>query len=88
MEHAKDYQTEDCPSILDLLIGQYQESPESDSFLSKVLFHQLYNELRILELDTAERIISMVCALCGDYEKCAYIAGIKTGLQMCRQLGL
>ena len=88
MEHEKDQVAEERPGILDLLIDQYQESTDGDSFLSKMLFHQLYKELRILDSDTADRIISLVCALCGDYEKGAYVAGIKTGMQMCRELGL
>ena len=88
MEYEKDQVAEERPGILDLLIDQYQESADGDSFLSKVLFHQLYKELRILDPDTADRIITLVCALCGDYEKGAYVAGIKTGMQMCRELGL
>ena len=88
MEHEKAKFKEERPGILDLLIDQYQESTDCDSFLSKVLFHQLYTELRLIEPDTADRIITMVCALCGDYERGAYVAGIKTGMQMCRELGL
>ena len=88
MEHEKVQSKDDERGILDLLIDQYQESADGDSFLSKVLFHQLYKELRILDPDTADRIITLVCALCGDYERDAYVAGIKTGMQMCRELGL
>lgn len=88
MEHEKKSFREERPGILDLLIDQYQESADDDSFLGKVLFHQLYKELRILDPDTVDRIITLVCALCGDYEKGASVAGIKTGMQMCRELGL
>lgn len=88
MDHEKEQSPTAQPGILDLLIDQYQESADGDSFLSKVLFHQLHKELRIMDPDTADRIISLVCALCGDYEKDAYAAGIKTGIQMCRELGL
>ena len=88
MEHESVQIKENEQGILDLLIDQYQESTDGDSFLSKVLFHQLYTELRLIEPDTADRIITMVCALCGDYERGAYVAGIKTGMQMCRDLGL
>lgn len=88
MEHEKGQTVEYPHGILDLLFDQYQESSDGDSFLSRVLFHQLYKELRILEPDTADRIITLVCALCGDYEKGAYVAGIKNGMQMCRELGL
>lgn len=88
MDHEKEQSPTAQPGILDLLIDQYQESADGDSFLSKVLFHQLYKELRILDPDTADRIITLVCALCGDYEKDAYVAGIKTGIQMCHELEL
>jgi hypothetical protein len=88
MEYEKDKDAEKRPGILDLLIDQYQESADGDSYLSKVLFHQLYKELRILDPDTADRIITLVCALCGDYQKGAYVAGVKTGIQMCHELGL
>ncbi len=88
MEHERVQSKDDERGILDLLIDQYQKSTDGDSFLSKVLFHQLYKELRILDPDTADRIITLVCALCGDYERDAYVAGIKTGMQMCRELGL
>ena len=88
MQHEKEQIMDERPRILDLLIDQYQESTDGDSFLSKVLFHQLYKELRILDPATADRIITLVCALCGDYEKGAYVAGIKTGMQMCRELVL
>lgn len=88
MEYEKDKVAEERPGILDLLIDQYQESADGDSFLSKVLFHQLYKELRILDPDTADRVITLVCALCGNYEKGAYVAGIKTGVKMCHELEL
>lgn len=88
MEHEKAKVKEERPGILDLLIDQYQESTDGDSFLSKALFHQLYKELRMLDPEIADRIITVVCALCSDYEKGAYVAGIKTGMQMCRELGL
>lgn len=88
MEHEKVQSKEDGAGILGLLIEQHQESKDGDTFLSKVLFHQLYMELRPLDPDTADRIITLVCALCGDYEKDAYVAGIKTGIQMCHELEL
>lgn len=74
--------------VLDLLYEQYQETADGDSFLNRLLFHQLYIELRKLEPDVCDQILTLVCALCGDYEKDAYVAGIKTGMRMLHELGL
>lgn len=77
---------EGTPSVLALLVEQYEGSQNENSFLNKLLFHQIYQELRAVDLEKCDRIITLVCALCGEYGRSGYIAGLKQGAQLTVQL--
>ena len=77
---------EGTPSVLDLLVAQYEGSQDENSFLNKLLFHQIYQKLRAVDPENCDRIITLVCALCGEYGRSRYIAGLKQGAQLIAQL--
>lgn len=72
--------------VLDLLLEQYENSEEESSFLDNLLFHQMYQELRKVDPDICDRVLSLACALCGEYGRSGYIAGLKHGAHLITEL--
>lgn len=68
--------------VLDLLLQQYENTPKGDSFLDNLFFHQLYQELRAVDPERCDRIITLTCALCGEYSRTGYISGVKDGVRL------
>lgn len=79
-------QEERPAGVLDLLLEQYETAPEEDSFLDKLVFHQLYKELRAVDPDLCDRIITLVCSLCGEYSRAGYLSGVNDGVQLMMDL--
>ena len=74
------------PGVLDLLLEQYENSEDENSFLDNLLFHQIYQELRMLDPDICDRVLTLTCALCGEYGRSGYIAGLKHGAHLMAEL--
>lgn len=81
-----DQEPEHNPGVLDLLLEQYENSEDENSFLDNLLFHQLYQELRMLDPDICDRVLTLTCALCGEYGRSGYIAGLKHGAHLMAEL--
>ena len=74
------------PSVLDLLLEQYENSKDENSVLDNLLFHQIYQELRKVNPDICDRVLTLACALCGEYGRSGYIAGLKHGTYLMAEL--
>lgn len=74
------------PDVLDLLLEQYENSKDENSFLDNLLFHQMYQELRKVDPDICDRVLTLACALCGEYGRSGYIAGLKHGVHLITEL--
>lgn len=74
------------PGVLDLLLEQYENSEDENSFLDNLLFHQIYQELRMLDPDICDCVLTLTCALCGEYGRSGYIAGLKHGAHLMAEL--
>ena len=81
-----DQEPEHNPGVLDLLLEQYENSEDENSFLDNLLFHQMYQELRKADPDICDRVLSLACALCGEYGRSGYIAGLKHGAHLMAEL--
>lgn len=74
------------PDVLDLLLEQYENSEDENSFLDNLLFHQIYQELRKVDPDICGRVLTLACSLCGEYGRSGYIAGLKHGAHLMAEL--
>ena len=72
--------------VLDLLLEQYENSEDDNSFLDNLLFHQMYQELRAVDPELSDRIIALACALCGEHSRAGYIAGVQDGARLIMDL--
>ena len=73
-------------SVLDLLLEQYENDPEGGSTLSNALFNELCRELRSLDPESMEHILSLTCTLCGEHGRSGYVAGLKDGAHLIMEL--
>ena len=83
-----DQEPEHNPGVLDLLLEQYENSEDENSFLDNLLFHQIYQELRKVDPDICDRVLTLASAQCGEYGRSGYITGLKHGAHLMAELTL
>ena len=75
---------DNADSILEVLFDAYNESSGFDNETIKADFEELYRLMNGKPLKEIDEIIYAVCTLCRDYEKVAFIEGIKIGAVLVR----
>ena len=85
-EHEQEHEHERELGVLDLLLEQYENSEGESTFLDNLLFHQMYQELRKVDPDICDRVLTLACALCSEYGRSGYVAGLRHGAQLIAEL--
>ena len=73
-------------SILEVLFDAYNESSGFDNATIKADFEELYRLMNGKPLKEIDEIIYVVCTLCRDHEKAAFIEGVKVGNHLAQEL--
>lgn len=79
-EHPPDYGDGSAGTILEVLYNHYNEFHRIDTAEIKEKFEELYLQMNGMPLREMDGIIDTVCALSRDYEKAAFIEGVKIGV--------
>ena len=77
---------DNAESILEVLFDAYNESSGFDNATIKADFEELYRLMNGKSLKEIDEIIYAVCSLCRDHEKAGFIAGIKIGYCLIKEL--
>ena len=77
---------DNAESILEVLFDAYNESSGFDNATIKADFEELYRLMNGKSLKEIDEIIYAVCSLCRDHEKAGFIAGIKIGYFLIKEL--
>ena len=75
-------------SILEVLFDAYNESSGFDNAAIKADFEELYRLMNGKPLKEIDEIIYVVCTLCRDHEKAAFIEGVKVGMSLVKEVNL
>ena len=75
-------------SILEVLFDAYNESSGFDNAAIKFDFEELYRLMNGKPMEEIDEIIYAVCTLCRDHEKAGFIEGVKTGIQLVKELNI
>lgn len=81
-EHPPDYGDGSAGMILEVLYNHYNEFHRIDTAETKEKFEELYLQMNGMPLSEMDRIIDTVSALSCDYEKAAFIEGVKIGVRL------
>jgi len=76
----------DGESVLEVLYECYSESRPYDNAQIKADFGTLYRAMNGTPLMEMDKIIDPVCDLCRDYEKSAFLDGIRIGILLEQEL--
>ena len=76
----------DADSVLSLLYEAYSEVNRLDDDRIKADFNALYQTMNDMTLQEMDRILDPVCTLCRDHERAGFVAGIKIGIQLYKEL--
>ena len=76
----------DGESVLSMLYECHNENNPYDNEQIKEDFNELYRQMNSMPLQEIDKIIYPVCKLCRDHERAGFIAGIKIGVQLQREL--
>ena len=73
-------------SLLEMLFNVYTEFNGFDNQIIRENFNDLYTAMNGKTLREMDQIIYPVCTLCRDHERAGFIAGIKIGIMLAREL--
>lgn len=76
----------DEESVLGVLYESYNENSPYDNEQIKADFNELYQQMNGIPLREIDKIIYPVCKLCRDHEQSGFIAGIKVGILLSKEL--
>ena len=79
---------DNAESILEVLFDAYNESSGFDNVAIKADFEELYRLMNGKPLKEIDEIIYAVCTLCRDHEKAGFIAGVKVGMNIAKELNI
>lgn len=92
IENLREYVAQEQPdfgdgkSVLTMLYEAYSDCNRLDDDQIKADFNELYRLMNGMELREMDRIIYPVCKLCRDHEYSGFIAGVKMGLVLSKEL--
>ena len=73
-------------SMLSLLYEAYSECNRLDDDRIKADFNELYRQMNGMDLREMDHILDPVCSLCRDHERAGFVAGIKLGIMLAKEL--
>ena len=63
-----------------MLYNHYREFNQLENGIIKVYFDNPYLELNHLTMIDTDKVIDIVCSLCGEHERLAFSEGTKVGI--------
>lgn len=76
----------DGTSVLTMLYEAYSDYNRLDDAGVTKSFEELYRQMNGMALRDMDKIIYPVCILCREHERSGFIAGIKIGLMLAKEL--
>ena len=73
-------------TILEFLYECYSEHNNLEDAQIKADFEALYEAMNGMELHEMDRIIYPVCKICRSHEKASFIAGVKVGYHLVKEI--
>ena len=77
---------EDIHTISELLYECYTEENPIDTNEIRVDFQEIDNIISELSFQDNDRIFALVCHLCTQHERLAFLEGLRVGMQLCTEL--
>ena len=87
LKHNINYGDNDISSILECLWSTYTESNPIHAKVIKDRFHDLGSIFDTLPRQQADSLFNVVCDLCLEHEKAAFIEGMQLGAKITAELG-
>lgn len=84
--HRPNYGDGDVHSLLEMLYQVYVEYNPFDTPRIRECFSQLDHLLSPLTLADTDRVFALVCHLCSEHEKLAFLEGIRVGAALSEEL--
>ena len=84
--HPFDSGSDDCATVLDQLYLAYANSRESDPPDIRGGFAELEALLNGLPLSDNNAVCNICCRLCGEYERKAFIDGLRYGARLIQEI--
>jgi len=81
-----DFEEDDVNSVLEFLYKCYMEEKAGDSETIRAGFGEIDQLISSLTLDENNRIFELVCDLCSEHGKRAYLEGIHIGVRLQKEL--
>lgn len=86
VEHPPNYGYHNAYCLLDMLCSCYMESNHADSASIRQAFAELDLHLEQLPLKENDAIFDVVCDLCTEHQRLAFIAGVQVGMRLFSEL--
>lgn len=78
----------DADPVLGLLYECFDESNPYDNDEIRTDLNEFYQQMNRISLREMDKIICPVCKLCRDHERAGFLAGIKIGMILCKELSV
>ena len=75
-------------SVLTMLYEAYSDCNQMEDDQIKAAFEELYRQMNGMELYEMDRILDPVCSLCRSHERTGFIAGVRMGFILHKELNI
>ena len=73
-------------SVLTMLYEAYSDCNQMEDDQIKEAFEDLYRQMNGMNLHEMDQILDSVCSLCRSHERAGFVAGVKIGTKLHREL--